>query len=237
MHERYKRQIQLEDIGVEGQKKLQKAAVLIVGVGGLGSAISLYLAAAGIGKIGLIDDDFVSLSNLQRQILYSEAEIGLPKVKCAKNRLNQLNSETNIEIFDAKFDKKNAKNLTEKFDIIVDGSDNFATRYLINDICVELGKPYIYGSIEEFSGQVSVFNYNFNENIKSKNYRDLFPNETELINGKTTISNGVLGVLPGIIGSIEANEVIKIITGTGEVLANKLFTIDLLSMETNVVTF
>ena len=229
--ERYKRHISLEEIGLEGQKKLQNASVVIIGVGGLGSAISLYLTAAGIGKIGLVDDDVVSMPNLQRQILYSENEIATSKVECAKQRLEKLNSEVLIETFNLKLNESNAKQILGNYDIVVDGTDNFQARYLLNDTCIELGKPYVYGAINEFSGQVSVFNFNCNDGKKAT-YRDLYPNENEFKELK--LNNGVLGVLPGIIGCMEANEVIKIITGAGEVLSSKVFFIDLLTMKSNI---
>jgi adenylyltransferase/sulfurtransferase len=163
---------------------------------------------------------------LQRQIIYSENEIfHSNKIYCAKKRLNELNSEVTIDAYNSKFDFNNAEDLVKKYDVIVDGCDNFETRYLINDVCVKYDKPYVFGAVSEFSGQVSVFNYN-----RGATYRDLFPNENDL-EAKT---NGILGVLPGVIGSIEANEVIKIITGIGEVLSNKIFSINMLTMESNL---
>jgi adenylyltransferase/sulfurtransferase len=181
-----------------------------------------------LAQIGLMDDDTVSISNLQRQILYKESDLNLPKVDCAKKRLQELNSEVSFDIYNAKLEVENADLIIQKYDIIVDGCDNFETRYLINDVCVKHAKPYVFGAISEFSGQVSVFNYK-----GSATYRDLFPIET--VRGKSVKQpNGVLGVLPGIIGSIEANEVIKIITDVGDILSNKLFSINLLTMESNV---
>jgi len=228
MFERYNRQIILDGIGIEGQNKIKNASVLIVGVGGLGSIVSLYLTAAGIGKIGLIDDDTVSISNLQRQILYKESDLNLPKVDCAKKRLNELNSEVSFVLYCEKLNSENVETIIPKYDIIVDGCDNFETRYLIDDVCVKYNKPYVFGAISEFSGQVSVFNYK-----GGATYQDLFPIETvKRKSGKQ--SSGVLGVLPGIIGSIEANEAIKIIAGIGDVLSNKLFSINLLTMESNI---
>ena len=231
MTERYNRQMLLPEIGKEGQDKLRHARVLIVGVGGLGSPIALYLAGAGIGTLGLIDDDNVSESNLQRQILYTEREVGKPKVICAKQRLNALNSEITIHAYNERFTPENAKQLVDLYDIIVDGCDNFGTRYLINDVCIELGKVYVYGAIREFDGQVSVFNHQ-----GGRNYRDLFTDEKEML-ALPSPSKGVLGIIPGIIGCMEANEIIKIICGYGEILSGKLWTIDLKTLHTNTILF
>ena len=226
--ERYNRQIILDGIGIAGQNKIKNASVLIVGIGGLGSIISLYLTAAGVGKIGLIDDDTVSISNLQRQILYCESDLNLQKVDCAKKRLQKLNSEVEFITYSEKLNSENAEKIISEYDIIVDGCDNFETRYLIDDVCSKYKKPYVFGAISEFSGQVSIFNYK-----DSAKYQDLFPKKT--VNENTTkLSNGVLGVLPGIIGTVEANEVIKIITEIGEILTNKLFSINILTMESTV---
>ena len=204
--ERYARQIMLPEIGLSGQQALARASVLIVGAGGLGSPISLYLCTAGIGRIGLIDGDTVSESNLQRQILYTENETGRNKVECAKQTLSSRNESCRI-------------------DIIVDGCDNYATRYLIDDWCSRLQKPYVYGSIEGFKGQVSIFN-----GKKGKRYADLFPDRSTLT-ARPKASAGVIGPTPGVIGNIEAAEVIKLITGCGTPLYNRLFTIDLLTLE------
>ncbi len=228
---RYDRQILLSEIGKEGQNKLQKARVLIVGVGGLGSPVALYLAGAGIGTIGLIDDDKVSESNLQRQILYTETEIGQPKVICAQQRLSALNSNITIHAYDERLTRENAERLIASYDIIVDGCDNFRTRYLINDVCIKQGKVYVYGAIRAFDGQVSVFNYQ-----NGKNYRDLFPDENDLLSLPSP-PKGVLGIIPGIIGCIEANETIKIICGYGEILSGKLWTIDLKTLHSDTILF
>ena len=225
---RYDRQIMLPEIGKEGQDKLNKAKVLIVGVGGLGSPIALYLAGAGVGCIGLIDDDVVSISNLQRQVLYSEKELGLPKAMCAAERLSALNSGINIHPYSTRLTEENAYDIIADYDMVVDGCDNFATRYLINDCCIELGKPYIYGAIGGFEGQVSVFNYG----DKKKNYRDLYPDEEEMLH-MSPPSKGVMGITPAVVGSIEATEVLKVICGFGDVLAGKLWTIDLRTLQTN----
>ncbi len=225
---RYNRQVILPEIGEEGQQKLKKAKVLIVGVGGLGSPIALYLTGAGVGCIGLVDDDVVSVSNLQRQVLYTEEEVGKPKVICAAKRLSSLNSDSNIHTYPMRLTKDNATEIITQYDIIVDGCDNFSTRYLINDCCEKTGKTYVYGAICGFEGQVSVFHYGTDK----KSYRDLYPNEEEMTQ-MPALPKGVMGVTPSIIGSIEATEVLKIICGFGEVLTNKLWTIDLRTMETN----
>ena len=210
---RYDRQMILPEIGEEGQLKLKKAKVLIVGVGGLGSPIALYLAGAGVGCIGLVDDDRVSISNLQRQVLYSENELDKPKAVCAAERLSALNSGISILPYSTRLTEENAGNIIRKYDIVVDGCDNFATRYLINDICIEQRKPYVYGAICGFEGQVSVFNYG----EMKKSYRDLYPNEEEM-KRMPPPPKGVIGVTPAVVGSI---------------LAGKLWTIDLRTLQSN----
>lgn len=228
---RYDRHTMLKEIGPEGQQKLLRASVLLVGVGGLGSPIGLYLTAAGVGRIGLIDPDVVSESNLQRQVLYAENEIGRSKVECAAERLRALNRSTRIEVYPTRFSDENADALVSDYDIVVDGCDNFSTRYLIDDACVRNGKPYVYGSIGEFQGQVAVFNYR-----GGFTYRDLYPDEAYLTGLPSQVS-GVMGVVPGIVGTVEAAEVIKLITGCGEVLRNRLFTIDTLTMQSEILHF
>lgn len=227
--ERYSRQILLPEIGEEGQIRLQAAKVLIVGVGGLGSPIALYLTGAGVGTIGLVDDDVVSLSNLQRQVLYTEEELGDLKAICAAMHLTALNGEITVNACPGRLSLENARELINQYDIVVDGCDNFATRYLISDLCQELNKPYVYGAICGFEGQVSVFNYG----TEKKTYRDLYPDEEEMLRMPPP-SKGVLGVTPAVIGSIEATEVMKIICGFGEVLAGKLWTIDLRTLQSNI---
>ena len=229
--ERYHRHILLKEIGPEGQRKLNNAAVLIVGVGGLGSPVSLYLAAAGVGRIGLMDDDTVSESNLQRQVIYTTEEIGLPKVVCAEKRLKALSPETIIETYPYRLENENAVSIISQYDIVVDGCDNYTTRYLINDTCLQLGKPYVYGTIGEFQGQVAVFNY-----LNGFSYRDIYPDESYLTSLPRP-EQGVMGAVPGIVGSIEAAETIKIITGAGNTLNNRLLTIDILNMEVNILSF
>lgn len=228
---RYDRQIMLSEIGEAGQRKLKKAKVLIVGVGGLGSPIALYLAGAGVGCIGLIDYDCVSMSNLQRQVLYSEKELGKSKAICAAERLTALNSEITVHAYPTRLTKENAKEIIGKYDIVVDGCDNFSTRYLIDEVCAEEQKPYVYGAIGGFEGQVSVFHYG----EKQKTYRDLYPDEDEM-KRMPSPAKGVMGVTPAVVGSIEATEVLKIICGFGEVLSGKLWTIDLQTLQSNKIS-
>lgn len=225
---RYDRQTILPEIGEEGQKKLLDTKVLIVGVGGLGSPIALYLAGAGVGCIGLVDDDVVSISNLQRQVLYSEKELGKSKAICAAKRLSALNSEIKVQPYSTRLTEDNARDIIREYDMVVDGCDNFATRYLINDICIEQGKPYIYGAICGFEGQVSVFNFG----KRKKSYRDLYPDEEEM-KRMSPPPKGVMGITPAVVGSIEATEVLKIIGGFGDVLADELWTIDLRTLQSN----
>lgn len=226
---RYDRQILLPEIGEEGQAKLQAAKVLIIGVGGLGSPIALYLAGAGIGTIGLVDDDCVGISNLQRQVLYAEKELDQPKAACAAEHLHSLNSEITVNYYPERLSKQNARELISSYDIVVDGCDNFATRYLISDTCMALNKPYVYGAICGFEGQVSVFSHG----SSPKTYRDLYPNEEEMLRMPPP-SKGVMGVTPAVVGSIEASEVLKIIGGFGDVLSGKLWTIDLRTLQSNI---
>ncbi|MBD3589294.1 HesA/MoeB/ThiF family protein [Bacteroides sp. GM023] len=225
---RYDRQMILPEIGEEGQKKLLDAKVLIVGVGGLGSPIALYLAGAGVGRIGLVDDDVVSISNLQRQVLYSEKELGKFKAVCAAERLSALNSEIKIQPYSTRLTEDNAFDIIGEYNMVVDGCDNFATRYLINDICIQQGKPYIYGAICGFEGQVSVFNFG----DRKKSYRDLYPDEEEM-KRMPPPPKGVMGITPAVVGSIEATEVLKVIGGFGDVLAGELWTIDLRTLQSN----
>ena len=225
---RYDRQTILPEIGEEGQKKLLDAKVLIVGVGGLGSPIALYLAGAGVGCIGLVDDDVVSISNLQRQVLYSEKELGKSKAICAAERLSALNSEIKVQPYSTRLTGDNAVDIIGEYDMVVDGCDNFATRYLINDICIQQGKPYIYGAICGFEGQVSVFNFG----KRKKSYRDLYPDEEEM-KRMPPPPKGVMGITPAVVGSIEATEVLKVIGGFGDVLAGELWTIDLRTLQSN----
>ncbi|MDO8366075.1 MAG: HesA/MoeB/ThiF family protein [Saprospiraceae bacterium] len=218
---RYQKQMLLKEIGEQGQRLLSQASVLVVGAGGLGCPALQYLAAAGIGRIGIVDFDVVEVSNLHRQILYTLEDVGVLKVEIAAKRVKTLNPEVQVEIFSEKMDTKNALSIIERFDVVLDGSDNFPTRYLINDACVLLDKPLVYGSVFRFEGQVSVFNL-LDHGLKT-NYRDLFPEPPNPADVVDCNEAGVVGVLPGIIGTMQANEAIKIITGAGSPLANRLF--------------
>lgn len=216
-YERYSRQVSLAEIGEAGQGRLLQAKVLVIGAGGLGCPILQYLAAAGVGHLGIADDDLVSLSNLHRQILYGFDDIGKPKATIAAQKLNKLNADVEFSLFQTRITNANAWEIINRFEIVVDGSDNFETRYLVNDACVLLNKPLVYGSIFRFEGQVSVFN------VKgSANYRDLFAEPPAMGEVPDCSEAGVLGVLPAIIGSLMANQTIKLITGTGTLLTNSL---------------
>lgn len=230
LYERYHRQIILPEFGEEGQQKLFFAKVLVIGAGGLGCPALQYLTAAGIGTIGIVDDDVVALSNLHRQVLYSVNDIGLSKAERAARILQGLNPEIKIIACNERLNNQNALMLFDEYDIIIDGTDNFSTRYMINDACVLLNKPLIYGAISQFEGQVSVFNsQSLKGGNEAVNYRDIFPDppkEGEVLN---CAEAGVLGVLPGIIGTMMANETIKLITGIGEPLTNQLLTYNALN--------
>ncbi len=229
--ERYNRHIILPEIGIDGQTKLSKAKVLVVGAGGLGSPVLTYLTASGIGNIGIVDDDVVSLSNLQRQILYKTCDINQIKAEKAKERLLENNPDIKIDIYNTRITSENANTIAENYDIIVDCTDNYDSRYIIDTASKELNIPMVYGSISKFSGQVAVFNYK-----GGKSYKDLFEEKPE--NDKNDASRlGVLGVLPGIIGAIQANEVIKIIVGISGVLTNTLFLLNSKTMETKQISF
>ncbi len=230
-YERYQRQIILKEFGVAGQQKLAAAKVLVIGAGGLGCPALQYLAAAGIGTIGIADDDVVSLSNLHRQVLYTVQDIGKPKSFIAKEKLQQLNPEISINVYNERLTTKNALTLIDSFDIIIDGTDNFASRYLINDACVLMNKPLVFGAVSQFEGQLAIFNYQTNDEGTPVNYRDLFPvppKDDEVLN---CAAAGVLGVLPGIIGTMMASETIKLVTGIGKPLINSLLTYNTLNNE------
>lgn len=228
--DRYQRQILLRNFGEKGQLQLFNARVLVVGAGGLGCPALQYLAAAGIGKIGIVDDDLVSLHNLHRQVLFSTDDIGKRKADVATKRLAQLNPEVTLMTFPFHLTNRNALDTIREFDIVVDATDNFASRYLVNDACVLLNKPLVYGAISQFEGQVAVFQTGEN----SVNYRDLFPEPPQPGSVLNCAEAGVLGVLPGIIGTLQATEVIKLLTGIGKPLVNQLFTYNALSNESVV---
>lgn len=231
---RYQRHLVLKGFGLEAQTKLKEAKVLVVGAGGLGSPALLYLAAAGIGTIGIADPDVVSITNLQRQVLYTEHDLNQPKVESAARHLRSLNQSLTIQKHQLKIVSDNALSLLEQYDVVLDGTDNFPTRYLLNDACVLLGKPLVSGSILEFEGHVAVFNV-LQSGKYSCNYRDLFPEPPPPESVPDCSQAGVLGALPGIIGSLQALEVIKVITGVGKPLANKLLIFDGLSAEQTII--
>ncbi len=215
---RYSRQIQLSELKSEGQQKLKDARVLVVGAGGLGCPVIQYLAAAGVGTFGIVDFDLVEATNLHRQVLYSNSDIGYSKAEIAGKRILEQNPFVNVEIFNSKLDNSNAFEIISNYQIVVDCSDNFETRYAINDACVYLNKPYVYAGIHKFEGQLSVFNFD----KESPTYRCVFPEKSVdelIINCSIT---GVIGTLPGIMGTMQANEVIKVITGIGEVCSGKM---------------
>ena len=224
---RYSRQITLPEFGIESQKLLKSASVLCVGAGGLGSSIILYLASAGVGKIGIIDNDIVELSNLHRQVIHNSSSIGELKTISAKDRISEINPNCKVKIFNETISSENALKIIEDFDYVCDGSDNFPAKYLVNDACVILDKPLIYGAIFKFEGQVSVFN----KNADSPNYRDLIPEPPPNGIVPTCAEGGVIGILPGIIGLIQATETIKLITNIGETLDKRLLIFNALSME------
>ena len=229
---RYNRHIIIPEFGLEAQQKLKASKVLVIGSGGLGSPVLLYLAAAGVGTIGIVDFDVVDDSNLQRQVLFGINEIGKPKVEAAKRRLESLNPHVKFNIYNTHLNSQNALDIIKDYDVIVDGTDNFPTRYLVNDASVLLNKPNVYASIFQFEGQVSVFNYTDKNGETGPNYRDLYPVPPPPGLVPSCAEGGVLGVLPGIIGSLQALEVIKIITGVGETLSGRFFIFDALNFET-----
>jgi sulfur-carrier protein adenylyltransferase/sulfurtransferase len=233
---RYNRHIILPQFGIEGQQKLKAAKVLVVGSGGLGSPLLLYLAAAGIGTIGIIDFDVVDESNLQRQVLFNTNDLKKSKATSAAEKIKALNPHINVSVYNDKITSANAIEIIKGYDIVADGTDNFPTRYLVNDTCVLLDKPYVYGSVFQFEGQLSLFNYKNANGETGPNYRDLYPSPPppELI--PDCASGGVLGVLPGIIGSMQALEVIKAITGIGENLSGKFLVFDALTATSKIFT-
>jgi sulfur-carrier protein adenylyltransferase/sulfurtransferase len=232
---RYARHFVLPDFGMEGQQRLKKGSVLVVGAGGLGSPVLLYLAAAGVGRIGIIDADKVDDSNLQRQVLYTTKDIGKYKVKAAKKRLLALNPHIQIDTYPYTLTSANALKIINLYDVVADGTDNFSTRYLVNDACVLCEKVNVYASIFRFEGQVSVFNFTQKKGERGVNYRDLFPVPPPPDLVPNCAEGGVLGVLPGIIGSMQANEVLKILSGVGEPLSGRLFVFDAASFTTRVL--
>ncbi|MFY0686812.1 MAG: molybdopterin-synthase adenylyltransferase MoeB [Cyclobacteriaceae bacterium] len=228
--ERYSRHLIIPEFNIDGQRKLKNAKVLVVGTGGLGAPLLQYLTAAGVGTIGILDFDVVDDSNLQRQVLFSVKDVGRPKVEAAKERLEGLNPHVNFIVHNTMLTSDNALDIIKDYDLVADGTDNFPTRYLVNDACVILGKTNVYASIFRFDGQVSVFNYQ-----DGPHYRDLFPSPPPPGLVPSCAEGGVIGVLPGIIGSLQANEVIKVITGVGDTLSGRLFLFDALTFETRTL--
>lgn len=225
-YERYSRHLILPEVGLEGQKRLKAASVLCIGTGGLGSPLLLYLAAAGVGRIGIVDFDVVDASNLQRQVIHGTSWLGKPKIASAKNRIHEINPHCQVDLYETRLSAENALDIIKPYDIVVDGTDNFPTRYLVNDACVLLNKPNVYGSIFRFEGQATVFNYE-----GGPNYRDLYPEPPPPGLVPSCAEGGVLGILPGLIGVIQATETVKIILGRGETLSGRLLLYDSLNMK------
>ncbi len=228
---RYNRQLIIPEIGESGQEKLRNAAVLVIGAGGLGSTVLIYLAAAGVGTLGIVDPDEVHMSNLQRQVLYFTEDINRLKAEAATERLARLNPLVEVRSYPVRFDGSNARELLRGYEMVVDCSDNYATRYLLSDSTHAAGIPMIYGAVSQFMGQVSVFNY-----LSGPSYRDLYPEETRTEADARPSELGVIGALPGIIGSYQACEVIKIITGAGEILSGRLLQVDALNLRTEIIS-
>jgi len=227
---RYSRHLILPDVGVDGQRKLKAGRILLIGAGGLGSPLALYLAAAGVGTLGLVDFDVVDVSNLQRQVLHGTKDIGRPKLESARERIHDVNPHVHVEPYETRLTSENALDIIRDYDVVIDGTDNFATRYLTNDACVLLGKPNVYGSIFRFEGQASVFALE-----EGPCYRCLFPEPPPPGLVPSCAEGGVLGVLPGLVGTIQATEGIKLILGVGESLVGRLLLIDALSMRFRTV--
>ncbi len=223
---RYSRHLILPEVGLEGQKRLKMASVLCIGTGGLGSPLLLYLAAAGIGRIGIVDFDVVDHSNLQRQVIHGTSWVGKPKIESAKNRIHEINPHCQVDLYETRLSSENALDIMRPYDVVVDGTDNFPTRYLVNDACVLLNKPNVYGSIFRFEGQATVFNYE-----DGPNYRDLYPEPPPPGMVPSCAEGGVLGILPGIIGVIQATETVKIILGKGQTLSGRLLLYNALDMK------
>ncbi len=227
--ERYSRHLRLPEVGLDGQKRLQAARVLLVGAGGLGSPAAYYLAAAGVGHLRIVDDDVVDRSNLQRQILHTDARIGMPKVDSAAIALSALNPRSVIEPVNERITAANVERILDGVDVVIDGADNFPARYLLNDACVKLGKPLVYGAVHRFEGQVSVFDAGRNRGM-APCYRCLFPEPPPPEAAPNCSDVGVLGVLPGVIGLLQATEAVKLVLGIGESLRGRLLQFDALAM-------
>lgn len=228
---RYNRQLIIPEIGECGQEELRNAAVIVIGAGGLGSPVLMYLAAAGVGTLGIVDADEVHMSNLQRQVLYITEDITRLKVEAAAERISHLNPLITVRTYPVRFSEENAAELLRGYDIVVDCTDNFASRYLLSDATRNAGIPMVYGAVSQFMGQVSVFNYK-----GGPSYRDLYPEETRTEADASPSELGVIGALPGIIGSYQACEVIKIITGAGEILSGRLLQVDALNLRSEIIS-
>ncbi|MCK6505738.1 molybdopterin-synthase adenylyltransferase MoeB [Myxococcota bacterium] len=228
---RYSRHLILEDVGVEGQRRLKGSSVLCVGTGGLGSPLLLYLAAAGVGRIGIVDFDVVDESNLQRQVIHGSGTVGRPKLESARARILDINPACRVDLYPVALDSSNALDILAPYDVVVDGTDNFPTRYLVNDACVLLDKPNVYGSIFKFEGQASVFNHTPPGGERGPHYRDLYPEPPPPGLVPSCAEGGVLGVLPGVIGCIQATETLKILLGKGSSLSGRLLLYDALGMK------
>ncbi|MGC6421413.1 MAG: HesA/MoeB/ThiF family protein [Flavobacteriaceae bacterium] len=229
---RYSRHIDLREVGPSGQRKLSKAKVLVVGAGGLGVPVLLYLTAAGVGRLGIVDPDRISVDNLQRQVLYREIDLKKMKAEVAQELLQARNSEIDLRVYPVPFSLDNALHLVESYDVVVDCTDNFRTRYLINDACVKQDKPLVFAAIYKFEGQLGVFNFQH-----GPTYRCLFPKPPQAGEVPNCEDNGVLGVLPGVMGMYQANEVLKIILGLGNILSGILMTVNLLTLDQKRFTF
>lgn len=232
---RYARHAILPGFGMVAQGRLKSASILVIGAGGLGAPLLQYLTAAGLGRIGIIDPDRVALSNLQRQVLFGSGDIGRHKVEAAAERLQSLNPNVQFDLYPFALDRENTLDIIGRYDIVADGSDNFPTRYLVNDACVLQQKPLVYGAVFRSEGQVSVFNLPGLDGCRGPNYRNLYPEPPEAGSVPSCAEGGVLGVLPGIIGSLQANEAIKILSGTGEPLSGKLLLFDALSGQSRLL--
>jgi len=230
--ERYSRHLLIPEVGLHGQERLKGGRALLVGAGGLGSPVALYLAAAGVGRLGLVDFDRVDATNLHRQILHGTPDVGRPKLESARDRISAVNPRVLVSLHPARLTSENALDILRDYDVVIDGTDNFPTRYLVNDACVLLGKPNVYGSVFRFEGQVSVF-----DAARGACYRCLYPEPPPPGAAPSCAEGGVLGVLPGIIGTIQANEAIKLLLGIGSPLVNRLLLLDALEMRFREVRF
>lgn len=228
---RYLRHIDLEGVGPEGQRKLKDASVCVVGAGGLGSPVLLYLAAAGVGRIGIVDGDNVDLSNLQRQVIHSTSAVGMPKTESARKRIEEINPHVNVECYNMFLTRENAEDILSKYDFVIEATDHFASKYLINDVCTEIGKPFSIGGVQQYGGQTITCVPG------SRSYRDVFPEAEDNRACQSCAALGILGVVPGIVGTIQATEAIKYILSLGQLLTDRLLIFDARKMSFNVLQF